>query len=87
MNKEKGVYAKANCSVACIGCNACVKECKFDAIKIESFLAYIDYQKCTLCRKCVPVCPTNCIVEVNFPVKKEANIDLANDSTQNIVNN
>jgi len=87
MNKEKGIYAKANCLVACIGCNACAKECKFDAIKIENFLAYIDYKKCTLCRKCVAVCPTNCILEVNFLPKKQENANIANDSSKNIVNN
>lgn len=27
--------------------------------------------KCRLCRKCVPVCPTNSILELNFPPKKE----------------
>jgi ferredoxin len=66
VNKEKGGPAKKNCEVACIGCGKCEKECKFDAIKIENFLAYIDFNKCTLCRKCVPVCPTNAIHELNF---------------------
>jgi len=66
VNKEKGGPAKKNCDVACIGCSKCEKECKFDAITIDSFLAYIDFQKCTLCRKCVDVCPTDAIWEVNF---------------------
>jgi ferredoxin len=35
-------------------------------------LAYIDYQKCKLCRKCESECPTGAIVAVNFPPKKEA---------------
>ena len=26
--------------------------------------------KCRLCRKCVAVCPTKAIVEVNFPPRK-----------------
>jgi NAD-dependent dihydropyrimidine dehydrogenase PreA subunit len=34
-------------------------------------LAYIDPVKCRLCRKCVPVCPTNSILEINFPPRKE----------------
>jgi ferredoxin len=34
-------------------------------------LAYIDPVLCTLCRKCVPVCPTNSIIETNFPPRKE----------------
>lgn len=71
MNEERGGPAKKNCAVACIGCGLCEKECKFDAITIENNLAYIDYKKCTLCRKCVPVCPTNAIHELNFPPKKE----------------
>jgi len=44
--------------------------CKFDAITITSFLAYIDFSKCTLCRKCVEVCPTNAIHEINFRPRK-----------------
>ncbi len=70
VNKEKGAPAKKNCSVACIGCGKCEKECKFDAITITSFLAYIDFEKCTLCRKCVEVCPTNAIHEINFKPRK-----------------
>lgn len=70
INKEKGGVAKKNCAVACIGCGKCVKECKFDAIVLENNLAYIDFNKCTLCRKCVTVCPTNAIHELNFPPRK-----------------
>ena len=33
-------------------------------------LAYIDPALCTLCRKCVEVCPTHSIIETNFPPKK-----------------
>jgi Na+-translocating ferredoxin:NAD+ oxidoreductase subunit B len=71
INQEKGALARKNCQVACIGCQKCVKECKFEAIIFANNLAYIDYNKCTLCRKCPPVCPTNAIHELNFPVKKQ----------------
>ncbi|NLM92687.1 MAG: Fe-S cluster domain-containing protein [Bacteroidales bacterium] len=70
VNKEKGGVARKNCEVACIGCGKCVKECKFEAITMVDNLAYIDFNKCTLCRKCVPVCPTNAIHELNFPPRK-----------------
>jgi ferredoxin len=70
VNQDKGAVAKKACTVACIGCKACVKVCQFDAITVENFLAYIDPMKCTLCRKCVVVCPTDSILEINFPPRK-----------------
>jgi electron transport complex protein RnfB len=69
-NCDKGGPARRACKVACISCNKCLNVCKFDAITIENNLAYIDADKCTFCRKCVAECPTNAILEVNFPEKK-----------------
>ena len=71
MNKDKGGVARKVCSNACIGCARCVKECAFEAITVTSNLAYIDDTKCRLCRKCVVVCPTKAIHELNFPPRKE----------------
>ena len=70
VNKDKGAVARKACKVACIGCMKCAKECPFEAITVENNLAYIDYNKCRLCRKCVTVCPTGAIHEVNFPPRK-----------------
>ncbi len=70
VNKEKGAEAKKNCNVACIACLKCQKICPFEAITIENNLAYIDFKKCKLCRKCVTECPTHAIIETNFPLKK-----------------
>jgi len=71
VNKDKGAVAKKNCAAACIGCGKCAKECKFEAITIAGNLSYIDPEKCRLCRKCEAVCPTNAIVALNFPPRKE----------------
>ena len=70
INKDKGSVARKACKAACIGCGKCVEECPFDAIVLENNLAYIDFEKCRLCRKCVVVCPTHAIHEINFPPRK-----------------
>jgi Na+-translocating ferredoxin:NAD+ oxidoreductase RNF subunit RnfB len=71
VNKDKGGIARKACANACIGCSKCQKECAFEAITIVDNLAFIDDMKCRLCRKCVAVCPTGSIHEINFPPKKE----------------
>ncbi|MFV0239491.1 MAG: RnfABCDGE type electron transport complex subunit B [Lacrimispora sphenoides] len=60
-SKDKGKDVKAACSVGCIGCGICVKQCEFDAIHVENNIAYIDYDQCTGCGKCVAKCPSKII--------------------------
>lgn len=69
LNRDKGGVARKACSAACIGCMKCVKACAFDAVKVENNVAYIDFNKCRLCRKCAEACPTGAIVEMNFPIR------------------
>jgi Na+-translocating ferredoxin:NAD+ oxidoreductase subunit B len=79
MNEDKGGIAKKNCAVACTGCTKCFKICPHEAITMKNNLAFIDSVKCKLCRKCVPECPTNSILEIGFPVKKEKTADAAGE--------
>lgn len=86
VNKDKGGPAKKACDNACIGCSKCQKECPFEAITIADNLAYIDPMKCRICRKCVPVCPTNAIWEVNFPPRKEKEVAAESKETKEETN-
>jgi len=77
INEEKGVLTKKYCSVGCIACTKCFKVCKYEAITMEKNKAFIDSEKCVLCRKCVAECPTSSILELNFPPprKKESVVE------------
>ncbi|MDX2442329.1 MAG: Fe-S cluster domain-containing protein [Bacteroidales bacterium] len=84
INEDKGGVAKKYCSVACTGCTKCFKVCPFEAITMGNNLAFIDGDKCKLCRKCVVECPTNAIHELNFPprrVKEEPKTEIVKEES------
>lgn len=60
-SKDAGKVVNENCSVGCIGCKICEKNCPTEAIKVDSFLASIDYEKCTSCGICKDKCPKKTI--------------------------
>ena len=67
----KGAEAVKNCNNACIGCRKCEKTCKFDAVHVENFLAYIDPEKCRNCGMCQKECPTGAIINLRELAKEE----------------
>lgn len=56
-SKDTGKAVMANCSVGCIACKICEKNCPFDAIHVVDNIAVIDYAKCKACGICANKCP------------------------------
>lgn len=50
-----------NCSMSCIKCSKCVRECPVQAITMEGGLPVINTEKCTACGTCVTGCPRKVI--------------------------
>ena len=61
-SQDKGKTVKEKCSVGCIGCTMCVKQCQDDAIHMVGNVALVDYSKCIECGRCAMKCPTKVII-------------------------
>lgn len=68
LNTDRAKEAKAACSVACIKCRICEKNCPVDAVHVvaagEGTVAVIDYDKCSNCGICAAKCPTRAIDKI-----------------------
>lgn len=58
---DRGIDVKKSCQAGCIGCSMCQRDCPLDAVKVDNFLAHIDYDVCVGCGLCERKCPAKCI--------------------------
>ncbi len=63
-SKDKGPDVKKACKVGCIGCTVCTKLAENEAIRMEGFLAVVDYDKDLDTDKVIEKCPGKCIVRI-----------------------
>ena len=61
----KGKDTRSACTVGCLGCGICAKNCEAGAITVENNCAVIDYSKCIGCGVCQEKCPRDIIVMVD----------------------
>lgn len=71
-SNDSGKIVRGNCSIGCIGCRICVRNCPEEAFMFENNLAKIDYEKCINCGICAEKCPTKAIW-TSLELKKAAN--------------
>ncbi len=58
---ENGVITRKQCTVGCISCRICEKNCPTQAITVNDFVASIDQKACIGCGKCAEKCPRKII--------------------------
>jgi electron transport complex protein RnfB len=61
----KNIPGRERCDFGCIRCRKCLKACEYEAIEwnTETALPEFNQEKCTLCLKCVEVCPQNTLAD------------------------
>jgi Na+-translocating ferredoxin:NAD+ oxidoreductase subunit B len=65
-NENSASFVKRTCSVGCITCFACEKNCPTKAITMINKLPVINHLLCNLCGTCVTVCPTKSMVLIEM---------------------
>jgi Na+-translocating ferredoxin:NAD+ oxidoreductase RNF subunit RnfB len=61
-NEEKGKDVMKECSIGCIACHICEKNCPEHAITVNNNIAEIDQDKCVGCGICADKCPKKIIL-------------------------
>ncbi|MGL5437702.1 MAG: 4Fe-4S binding protein [Lachnospiraceae bacterium] len=64
-NQDKGGIAKNVCTVSCIACGICERNCPVGAVSIIENRAVIDQELCIACGMCAVKCPRHVIMDAD----------------------
>ncbi|MBN1149135.1 MAG: 4Fe-4S binding protein [Anaerolineales bacterium] len=53
----------------CIGCEACMDYCQFQALSLQDGVAFVQTVRCVGCGVCVPACPENALSLIRRPAE------------------
>ena len=70
-SKDKGPIAKKACDRACIGCSICVKATKEGGMKIDNYLAIVNYDDYSITNESIAKCPTKAITNERLNAVKD----------------
>jgi Na+-translocating ferredoxin:NAD+ oxidoreductase RNF subunit RnfB len=61
----RDISGREKCDSGCIHCRKCLRACEFEAITFDAVkgIPIFDNEKCTLCGKCIEVCPPQCLID------------------------
>jgi len=80
----RNIPGRERCEHGCLHCKRCVRACEFGAItwNEQKLMPDFDASKCTLCLKCIEVCPTKCLIKTVL-TKEEIPVAVAAAPRQN----
>ena len=63
----RDIPGREKCQYGCTHCRKCFNACEYDAItwNKEKAIPVFDIEKCTLCGKCIEICPQNTLAYFN----------------------
>ncbi|GAH47862.1 unnamed protein product, partial [marine sediment metagenome] len=83
----KNIPGREKCDKGCLHCRKCFKACENGAIiwNEEKAIPEFDFTRCTLCGKCIEVCPHDRLIELsNVALKEKAGIPKGKENNKKL---
>ncbi|MBA7472111.1 Na(+)-translocating ferredoxin:NAD(+) oxidoreductase complex subunit B [subsurface metagenome] len=83
----KNIPGREKCDKGCLHCKKCFRACENGAIiwNEEKAIPEFDFTRCTLCGKCIEVCPHDRLIELsNVALKEKAGIPKGKENNKKL---